>query len=201
MTGLILMLMGTTIILFSLWLKPPLTANRQFWGAPTEGAADIAARYPGPIALRQPPWRFVALTLGSLFGVAAGYRMTVTGQGATVLWGSSLMSAFCAFVAIKGFPVLTLDATGFELRSRLRTVRLNWHDVTRFYCVRFMSLGGKNNFVRYEATPGQPWLMLGGFNISAEELAELMTLWRAQALRQKSPLFIRGQPLNNLEIT
>jgi hypothetical protein len=138
--GATLILLGATIILHAM-----IARGQGRSAVPSETVAALLARYPGPVVLHQPPGRLVVLALIWALSVAYGYWRTMTGVGnvVTVWWFPGIMSAFCAFVFLKGLPTLTLDADGFEVASRIRTVRLNWRSVTRIYGIPFKSRSGK----------------------------------------------------------
>ncbi len=168
-------------------------------------AEAILARYPGPVTLTTSRLKMLALFLVSLAFVAGGLWVQIaapdiieSGEG-FFLWLAILFFALCMAVGavslLPGAGNLTLTADGFEVCNLFKRFSVPWADASGFR-VEEIDDGESvrsSKFVGFDVrTAGigpqrRGATKVGGalpdnYRLSYEELAALMTRWRAKAL-------------------
>jgi hypothetical protein len=169
--------------------------------ANTGDAALILASFPGPVTLHPGRRKFVLALAGCLAFVAIAIWLLQEGSlspaGTAKVWLGLVVFGVCALVPavmlLPGAGRLTLDAGGFEQVSLYVKRRVPWHQVGNF-TVRQYSLRGRNNyFVGYDDARlradnmnrrmiGRNAALPDTYGLAHDELASLMTQWRARAL-------------------
>jgi hypothetical protein len=157
-------------------------------------AADILARFPGPVTLRASLKRWGLMFAGcALFAVGGAWMIgsgQVMGWLGLVFFGIGTLIA--ALAMSPGASALTLDGTGFEITSLYRRSRTRWQDATDFTAARIPP--ARLRFVVYNnAQTGRRLAKINTFiagrnaslpdtyRLSPDDLAQLMTQWRERA--------------------
>jgi len=162
--------------------------------------AVILASFPGPVTLHPSRRKFVfALAVCLASSVIALWLLqgdSLSPAGTAKLWLGLVVFGICALVPavmlLPGAGRLTLDAEGFEQVSLYVKRRAAWRQVGNF-TVRQYSLRGRTNyFVGYDdarlSADNMKRHMIGRnaalpdtYGLSHDDLASLMTQWRARA--------------------
>jgi hypothetical protein len=163
---------------------------------PGPSAAEIIARYPGPIVLLPDvrKWRwFLAFNLAF---VAVGLVMMAQGQrnGIYVVIAFGLIAAFLAMVALPGAARLIVERDGFTATVVYRGRFTRWSDVSEFQVAQ-MARSGQQVVVYDDASlvegshvmsgskiAGHNSALPGSYGQSAADLARILNHWRSRAL-------------------
>ena len=155
-------------------------------------AADILARFPGPVALVPSRFKWVLILLGCAGFVAIGVLLMPKNEAMTwcaiVFFGVGV--AVALVMLMPGAGGLTLRREGFEIVSLFRRNVILWTDATDFVADTIPMTVKKTVLFNLASAKSQ---MLGQLNVgltgrngaipdtygmSADELAGLMTHWR-----------------------
>jgi hypothetical protein len=163
--------------------------------------ALILASFPGPVTLHPSRRKFVfglAVCLASVviaIGLLQGDSLSPTGMAK--VWLGLVVFGVCALVPavmlLPGAGRLTLDAEGFEQVSLYLKRRVAWRQVGNFTVRRYSLRGRNTDFVGYDDARlpadnmnrrmiGRNAALPDTYDLSHDELASLMTQWRARAL-------------------
>jgi hypothetical protein len=161
----------------------------------------ILARFPGPVTMPVSRIKALGVLLGCVAFVAIGVLILRYGDGeAEEIFGAWLAIVFfglCAVVAavmlLPGAGSLTLAADGFTMCSLFRKAHTPWRQASDFTVAR--SRDRRMTFVGYEdarasgaaaetsrSLIGRNAALPDTYGLSHEELARLLTQWRALAL-------------------
>jgi hypothetical protein len=169
------------------------------WPMPSnDKAADILARFPGPVTLYPSRKKWLLVFLGGAAFTAGGIWMIRSGEaeGWYVTVFFALVAVIAIVVMLPGAGRLTLDRDGFEAKTLFRGHRTRWSD-TRGFEASTIHPGNQHLVVYDDVT--QKRGMLTGINVSitghnaalgdtyglsANDLAGLMAQWRERALAQ-----------------
>jgi hypothetical protein len=164
----------------------------------------ILARFPGPVTLHVSRLKFLGLLAASLGFVAALLYMLDDGAlspSATLkAWLGIVVFGMCALVAavmlLPGAGGLTLGADGFARITLFMTFRKPWRQVGSFTVVQYSLRRGRTiRFVGYDddalapdnrnrRMTGRNAALPDTYGLAHEDLASLMSQWRARALAQ-----------------
>ena len=158
-------------------------------------AADILARFPGPVTLRASLKRWGLIFAGcALFAIGGKWMV---GAGQVVGWLPFIFfgigTVIAALAMLPGASALTLDGTGFEITKFYRRTRTRWQDATDFIAARIPP--ARLRFVLYNnAGTGRRLARINTFiagrnaalpdtygSLSPDDLAQLMVQWRERA--------------------
>lgn len=173
---------------------------------PAGDAGDVAlilASFPGPATLHPSRRKFVLALAGCLAFAAVAIWLLQEGSlspaGTAKVWLGLVVFGVCALVPavmlLPGAGRLTLDAEGFEQVSLYVKRRVVWRDVGNFTVRPYSMRGRTNHCVGYDdarlRTDNMNRRMIGrnaalpdAYGLSHDQLASLMTQWRARALAQ-----------------
>jgi hypothetical protein len=161
-------------------------------------AAEIPARFPGPVTLYPSRKKWLLVFAGSALFAVGGAWMIRSGDGRG--WLGVIFFGLGALVAavqlLPGAGALMLDRDGFEVASLFRRHRTRWQDAAGFIAARLPR--ARQKMVAYDdATLGTTSLtkfnvsVIGRnaalpdtYGFSADDLAQLMARWRERALRR-----------------
>lgn len=169
--------------------------------APGRDVDAIMGRFPGPVTLHVGRLKFLGLLAASLGFVATLLYMLEDGAlspSATLkAWLGIAVFGMCALVAavmlLPGAGSLTLGVDGFERVTLFMTFRKPWRQVGNFTVVQYPVRRGRTiRFVGYDdvalAPDNRNYQMSGRnaslpdtYGLSHEDLASLMSQWRARA--------------------
>jgi len=161
--------------------------------------AEILARFPGPVTLYPSRWKWLGvLAIGAVLAVG-GVLMIRDGdpKGWLVLIFFGAVVLGSAIVLLPGAGALVLDGDGFAVTNLFRRHRTRWQDATGFTAAGIPP--ARQRFVVYDdartnashlakinvTIVGHNAGLPDTYGRSADELAELMTAWRASALARK----------------
>jgi hypothetical protein len=159
----------------------------------------ILARFPGPVRLTPSPTKWLLVLLICIGFTAIGVAMVRSGD-ANGWWCGffALGIPVAAIMMLPGAAGLVLDAEGFEVTSLYRMHRTRWADTDGFDVARLPPRGHKMvvyDNVTYQRRAlaqfnvglvGRNAALSDTYGLKHEALAELMTRWRARALRTNS---------------
>jgi hypothetical protein len=157
-------------------------------------AADILARFPGPVTLHPSLRKWGLIFAGCAVFAIAGQAMirdgALTGWFVLIFFGLGTLLA--ALAMLPGAAALTLDATGFEVTSFYRRSRTRWQDATDFIATRipparlrfvlFNDAAHAGTLSRINAAMiGRNGAIPDTYGLRADDLAQLMAQWRDRA--------------------
>ena len=164
----------------------------------------ILARFPGPVTLPVRRLKWLAMLAGGLaFAVIAIWMLhaeDVSGSDRWAAWAGLLIGGlivpFAAIMLLPAAGSLTLDADGFVTCSLFRRFHTPWRQVSEFRVGEYPFPGeSRQRTIIYDDTKSASLFaepvreMLGRnsalpdtYGLSYEDLAQLMTQWRARAL-------------------
>ena len=170
---------------------------------------ELLQRFPTPVTLHRSTRRWLLMLAGNAAFVVAGVWMIAdpasfdqTQRGVPlflIAWFSiaffGLGLLLSILMLIPGMSYLRLDADRLTIRNLLRTWTTRWEDVDDFAAIdmpgpRKILRVGYNDRTRAQRAVGRLNMGLVGRNsalpdtygLKAEDLARLMSLWRAKAL-------------------
>ena len=157
-------------------------------------AADILARFPGPVTLCPSLKRWGLMFAGCALFAITGQAMIRDGQltGWFVLIFFGLGMLVAAIAMLPGAAALTLDPTGFEITNFYRRSRTRWQDASDFTAARipparlrfvlFNVAGRSGTLSRINtAFAGHNGSLPDTYDLSPDDLAQLMAQWRERA--------------------
>jgi hypothetical protein len=161
-------------------------------------AAEILARFPGPLTLYPSRKKWLLVLAGSALFAVGGFWMIKTGdaRGWLVLIFFGLAAAVAAVAMLPGAGALTLDAQGFEATNLFRRHRTRWQDTTGFQAARIPPARqmwvvydditqNKKSIAKFNiGIVGRNAALPDTYGLSADDLAQLMAQWRGRALGQ-----------------
>jgi hypothetical protein len=173
--------------------------------APGRDIDAILARFPGPVTLHVGRLKFLGLLAASLgFAAALLYMLddgALSPSATFKAWLGIAVFGMCALVAavmlLPGAGTLTLGGDGFERVTLFMTFRRSWRQVGNFTVVQYSPRRGRAiRFVGYDDAAlaagnlnhrmsGRNAALPDSYGLSHEELASLMSQWRARALAQQ----------------
>ncbi|HLH87799.1 MAG TPA: hypothetical protein VKX28_05020 [Xanthobacteraceae bacterium] len=187
----------------SLHLDAYQGADAEISAGDTAHVARILASFPGPVRLYPSYASFFSGLVMCLAFVAIMSWMLREGSldaaDIFVVWFALIASGLCAIVPavmlLPGAASLTLDAQGFEQVSLYVKRRVSWRGVGNFTVREVSVRGRKTRFVGYDDAKlparnanrrmmGRNASLPNTYRLSHQELASLMTQWRARALGQ-----------------
>ena len=161
-------------------------------------AADILARFPGPVALASSRTKWLLVLLGCGVFVAIGAAVMPKNEAMTwftiAFFGIGV--AIALVMLLPGAGGLTLSREGFEIVSLFRRHFVLWADTTDFVAgtipmtvkkmVLFNLASAKSKILAQlnVGMMGRNGAIPDTYGMSADELAGLMTRWRERALAQ-----------------
>jgi hypothetical protein len=157
-------------------------------------AADILARFPGPVTLHPSLKRWGLIFAGSALFAIGGEWMIRSGAfgGWLVLIFFGAVTVIAAVAMLPGAGALTLDAAGFEVTSLYRHSRTRWQEASDFTAARIPP--SRQRFVVFNHTrtgrrlaavnkfiAGRSASLPDTYGLSSDDLAQVMTQWRERA--------------------
>jgi hypothetical protein len=172
-----------------------MTLGRDLMHDPSRLGA-ILARFPGPVRLAPSRRKLVLFLLGSMAFTAAGIVMIRSGDATGWFSGFFTLGIPIAIIMLlPGAAGLVLDGQGFEVTSLFRSHRASWADADGFAVAKLPPRGHQivvydNKALQHLALAqitvsrvGRNAALPDTYGLKPDALAELMTHWRAQALR------------------
>jgi hypothetical protein len=167
----------------------------------TDKAAQLLARYPGPVMLYPSRKKWLTVFLGGAAFTAGGVMMVRSGEplGWFVLGFFALVAVIAAAALLPGAGKLTLDRDGFEATTLFRRHRARWADTDGFdsavvppshqalvvYDDRTLPSGGLAGI--NTSITGRNSALGDTYGFAAADLAALMAAWRERAVRGAAP--------------
>jgi hypothetical protein len=170
--------------------------------ASNDKAAQLLARYPGPVTLYPSRRKWLLVLAGGLAFTVGGIMMVrsgdVTGWFVIAFFGLGSIIALAAM--LPGAGSLTFDRDGFAAKTLFRGHRARWADATGFIAVGIPP--SMQRMVCYDdasvtssalasanvAITGRNAALNDTFGLSADDLAQLMIGWRERALARSYQL-------------
>jgi len=162
--------------------------------APKTSAADILARFPGPVTLHPSLKRWGLMLAGCAVFAIAGQAIirdgALTGWFVLIFFGLGMLLAAVPMLPVAG--ALTLDPTGFEAINFYRRSRTRWQDATGFIAARipparlrvvlFNDAAQAGTLSRINAAfAGRNGALPDTYGLQADDLARLMAQWSERA--------------------
>jgi hypothetical protein len=159
----------------------------------------ILSRFPGPTTLYPSRTKWLLVVLGGGVLGSGGYLMVADGDrlGWLVLAFFALVSIVGAMMLLPGAGGLTLDRDGFRATSLFRSFFSRWQDVSGFESVSIppssqklvvyddINVTGRKIAQLNVAIAGHNAGLPDTYGLSAHDLARLMMLWQARAMRRR----------------
>jgi hypothetical protein len=163
-------------------------------------ADTLLAGFPGPVVLRPSRRKWLLVLLCCAGFVAIGVWMVLQGQSwgwfEVIFFGIGATASWA--LLLPGAAGLRLDANGFEVVQYFRRYRTSWPNASSFVPVKIPPANVL--FVGYDdasikdgsiaemnrSIAGRDAVIPDTFGLSADDLASLMTRWRARALGGKA---------------
>jgi hypothetical protein len=156
----------------------------------SEKAAALLMQFPGPVVLHVSKFKYLLLVAPVLIVEAPAFFLLLPVKNlilvgvvvVTLILIPILILVLMAMSLVKDMPRITLDAEGFAFHGLVGVSRWRWHDVSRF-APRFV-------FVLFSDAllPPRWWnrrILASFFELTASDVAHLMTSWRARTLAQR----------------
>lgn len=162
-----------------------------------EDAADLLARFPGPVVLYPSRDRYTFLMLGCLIFILLGGANVGLGHPALgwfLIASSGLGFVLFASTLLPGAYAFKLDRAGFEFTIWFRRGKVRWQDAADFTVVAASStmmvvfnhagrkVGPLNGVMERALAKGRNALVPDTYGLRAEDLAELLSRWRERAI-------------------
>jgi hypothetical protein len=175
---------------------------------PHTDTVALLERFPGPVTLYLSPNKLLLVLAGCsvlAFGAALIVRdgHIVGWYGHMIVWLGLVFFAACALKAalallLPNVGALTLDRGGFEFVGLFRRFRTRWQDTSGFVARRIhpphlirgvlyndAAVGSRLIGKLNDALMGHTSGLMPFYEVSVDELAWLMTMWRERALAGK----------------
>lgn len=162
---------------------------------------DALRDFPGPITLRSSRKKWWKLTIGAVFftilGILLSTRDDVAGILAAAFFGVCAVAG--VITLLPGASSLRLDEKGFGFTRFFRTQKFHWNEVGDFgiwtlgwiiksECVVFKVMKSRLSILEKinTALANRNGYLPDTYELTAEELVELMTAWQNLALNTMS---------------
>ncbi len=158
----------------------------------------LLASFPGPVVLRPSRRKWLLILAGCSIFTAMGIWMVIGGETrgwlALIFFGIGAVAA--CLLLLPGAAGLRLDADGFEVTQYFRRHGTSWQNASNFVPIKIPPANVL--FVGYDdasvadgsvarmnrSIAGRDAAIPDTFGLSADDLARLMTQWRARSRRK-----------------